>query len=229
MGLAVVVGVLADTQPHHPAAAFHRRRFRAVAEALQQAGLPPHAEPPDVVPRSWDMYSASALHYLRRIAAHLSAGRPLPEPGGRDASVDPLLRAYQAADEALARRQPAAEQPRPTRVGAFDHLIRHGDSDGVYVPIDLEEVLVPRTTALRELAGERIGSSQRLLEECRRLAAALELPPGIDPASRQLWRAADRQGAGVGWQRYGVESFTCVRLLAAAAHSAATGAAVVFT
>jgi hypothetical protein len=229
MALAVVVGVLADTRPGHPAAAFHRRRFQAVAEALRQAGLPPHTEPDDVEPRSYEMYSASALHYLRRVAAHLSAGRPLPPPGGRDAPVDPLLRAYHAADEALARRLEAGERPRPARVGEFDQLIRHPDSDGVYLPIDLDEVLVPATPALREAVGERIGSAPRLLQECQRLAAALALPSGLDPDSPALWRAADHQGDGQGWQRYGIEAFTCVRLLAAADHSLASGAAVVFT
>jgi hypothetical protein len=53
-------------------------------------------------------------------------------------------------------------------------------------------------------------------------------PFGIDPESEELWQASDQQGEGAGWRRYGVESFTCVRLLAAARESLKRGAAVVF-
>ncbi|MGI5156389.1 hypothetical protein [Microbispora sp. CA-102843] len=36
------------------------------------------------------------------------------------------------------------------------------------------------------------------------------------------------RGGAEGWRRYGVESFTCLQLTAAARHSIATGAAIVF-
>jgi hypothetical protein len=79
-----------------------------------------------------------------------------------------------------------------------------------------------------KVAGEMIGSAHCLLRECKRLADALAIPHGIDPESDELWEAADSQGEGDGWHRYGVESFTCVRLSHACEASIRSGAALVF-
>jgi len=80
-----------------------------------------------------------------------------------------------------------------------------------------------------EIPGGMIGSSPRLLDETRRLAQAIELPLDMDPEADELWKAAETQGEGDAlWQRYGVESFTCLRLYHAARHSIEHSAALVF-
>lgn len=116
-------------------------------------------------------------------------------------------------------------KPRPRRLG-FDHLLLHSDSEGYYVPIEFDGVLIAKND---ELAGGMVGSSQRLLAECLRLRDVLGIPEEIDPEADLLWEAADAQGEGAGWLRYGVESFTCVRLLHAARRSIEQRAAIVFS
>jgi hypothetical protein len=71
--------------------------------------------------------------------------------------------------------------------------------------------------------------SQRLLDECRRLAVALQLPLDLDPESEEVWKASETQGRGdVQWQRYGIESLVCLRLYKACEHSLERQAAIVF-
>jgi nucleotide-binding universal stress UspA family protein len=103
----------------------------------------------------------------------------------------------------------------------FAHLIDHSDADGYYVPVEFPDPLVA--------GDEMVGSSQQLLAECEALAAALGIPDDLDPEAEVLWAASEGQTEGGElWQRYGVESFVCVRLRAAARHSVRTGAAIAF-
>ncbi len=106
---------------------------------------------------------------------------------------------------------------------AYDHLIHHSDCEGFYVPVDFAAVFYDK-----EITGGWVGSSQRLLEECRGIAARLGLPEDLDPWGDEVSAAveADTEGAE-GWRRYGVESFTCLQVMAAARHSIGTGAAIV--
>jgi hypothetical protein len=56
------------------------------------------------------------------------------------------------------------------------------------------------------------------------------LPDDIGEESEELWSAVKSQGQGdIQWKRYGIESFSCVRLKTAAQQSIETGAAIVFT
>jgi hypothetical protein len=105
----------------------------------------------------------------------------------------------------------------------FDHLLVHSDAEGFYVPVEFDEVLFSDG-----VPGTMLGSSQALSRECEELAQALGVPADLDPESEELWSASEEQGAGDGWRQYGVESFTCVRLLAAARESVQRRAAVVF-
>lgn len=50
----------------------------------------------------------------------------------------------------------------------------------------------------------------------------------MDPESDELWKTEAQGDATEGWQRYGREAFTGVRLLRAAERSIALGAAIVF-
>ena len=99
----------------------------------------------------------------------------------------------------------------------------HSDAEGFYVPVEFDDVLFSD-----DVPGTMLGSSQGLVRECEELARSLDIPPGLDPESDELWQASEEQGTGEGWRQYGVESFTCVRLLAAARESVQRGAAVVF-
>lgn len=232
MGLELVVGYLADLADDEDDV---RRDFledvAAVRGALRDAGLGDWDEPTDPAGDSsgFDMYGYAGLHYLRRIAAHLAAGEPMPAPGGEDAPEDPvLLAAYERGprhqiviDEGPAEEQGGAGDA----AGAFDHLIHHNDAEGLYVPIDFSPVLLDT-----RLTGVAVGSAYRLLDDCQAIATRLGIPDGIDADDETLWTAPDHQGeSGVpAWQRYGVESYTCVQLMQAAQDSIDIGAAVVF-
>src|SRR5919201_2231952 len=97
MGLAVEVGILVDVAESDPdSLESFREDFEAANAALAEEGLPTHEEPETASwePLSFDMYGYSGLHYLRRVAAHVAAGRGLPPPGDDDASSDPVQEAY---------------------------------------------------------------------------------------------------------------------------------------
>lgn len=228
MGLNLSVGYLADlTENDEEGAEAFREDLGRLNKFLAKAGLAAHREPEQCEGFSCDMYGYSGLHYLRRIAAHLDLRGELPIPGGKDASKDPVMDEYYqlATNEKpgfLSRIFGPKARPR-----TFDHLLLHSDAEGYYLPQDFSSVLFPLESD--RIPGGMIGSSQRLLNECKRLADTLQLPLDIDPESEKVWEATDSQGEGeTVWERYGVESFTCLRLIAAAEHSIRTGAAIVF-
>jgi hypothetical protein len=108
--------------------------------------------------------------------------------------------------------------------GPFDHLIHHSDCEGYYVPVDFGQVIVDE-----RLAGGYLGSSVRLLAETRRIAAALDLPEGLDPDSEEVFGACDTGArATEGWQRYGIESYVCLRLIQAWKHFISTWEGIAF-
>ena len=124
---------------------------------------------------------------------------------------DPLLKKVYAA-------------PPGDPAGPFDHLIYHSDCEGYYVPADFLRVIVDE-----KAVGGYLGSSVRLLTETRRIAAALGLPEDLDPDSAEVLDACEAEiRASSGWQRYGLESHGCLRLIHAARHSIETGAAIAF-
>lgn len=215
MGLAVEVGIMSDLLENDDESfEYYEEQFAAINELLSERDLPTHAEPShvdEVV--SFDMWSYSGLHYLRRFAAHIDeTGKP-PTPGGDESSADPILQKYYAEDEKAKCK--------------FHHLMDHSDAEGFYLPVDFPEPITAPEDS--EITGGTIGSSQRLLAECEELAKHLGLPTDLDPESDAIWDAAEMQGeGGEGWQKYGVESFTCLRLIHAARASIKHGAAIVF-
>ena len=224
MGLALCVGVPSEIRESDPEyVEYFERQVEAINGVLESFGLPPHREPFDVEDErtfECEMYGYSGLHYLRRVAAHLALGKELPEPGDEDAASDPVLSDYyRIFDESFGRGQATGI--------LFQHLIVLGDAEGYYLPIEFDDVIV--TEASLEIAGGMLGSSYALMRECRELAQALELPEDLSFDDERLRLAADTQGeGGAKWERYGVESFTCRRLLRACEVSIETGAAVVF-
>ncbi len=236
MGLTLSVGVLAEqmaVEDEEAVKHFHEE-FAKVNRALRASGLPEHHEPEDLGaadPLEMDMYGYVGLHYLRRIAAHLAAGNPVPPPGDKDAAEDPVLKRYYASlDErptaprrGLFRRRVEEQVLAPE----FEHLINHSDAEGFYVPIEFERVIVD--TWGMGLTGGMLGSTQKLLKECEALARALGVPLDLDPDSEELCDAPQHQGQGdAQWKRYGVEAFTCSRLRHACQVSLKLGAALTF-
>ena len=94
MGLALEVGVLADlkgTDDEGSVTALHGEQFEIINKFLRADGLREHIEPQE--PNETflcGMLGYSGLHYLRRVAAHLALGKPIPPPGDKDADKDSM-------------------------------------------------------------------------------------------------------------------------------------------
>jgi hypothetical protein len=219
MGLSIEVGIVADLVVNDEEGAEHfQQEFSALSRYLSTIGLQPHIDPPDAKVWSGDMYGYSGLHYLRRLGAHLHYTQRLPAPGDEHSAKDPLLeRYYSDFDHSDPRKQ----------FGGYDHLIVHSDAEGYYIPQDFERVIIPGESCL--IAGGMVGSSPRLRDECRKIAAVLQLPLELEADDERVINAAESQGAGVGWERYGRESYSCLQLYRAACHSVSSRAAIVFT
>lgn len=230
MGLTLCVGILADLAANdEEGAEVFAGYFAELDRCLAARSLPPHHEPQDGEGWGADMLGYASLHYLRRIAAHLDAGRPLPPPGDRDSAGDPMIAAYGTA---VAGGQPGrlarwlGRGPRFAR--RFDHLLLHSDAEGFYLPADFAEVIVTRGSS--DLPGGEVGSVPRLLDECERLAVALEIPDDLDPEDDTLAEATQSQGLGrTTWQRYAYESHACVALREGCRAALRSGAALVFS
>lgn len=228
MGLAVEVGYLADLIENDDEGADSFRDDLAVLNVfLKSMRLPTHQEPEQCEVLSFGMYGYSGIHYLRRIAAHLDLRHVLPPPGGSESSKDEVLQQYYSHADTHETCRFVRLFRRSSSGRTFDHLLLHSDAEGYYLPQDFPEVLFPPKDL--KIPGGMIGSSMRLIDECKRLAQALQLPLDIDPEADEVWQACETQGEGdTTWQRYGVESFICLRLYHACEYSLTTGAAIVF-
>src|SRR5215831_150663 len=233
MGLCVCVGFAADLKEHDLEGYENfKSEMAKVNQTLRAEGMPEHHEPGEVNAAdfiSLEMFGYSGLHYLRRIAAYINYTGKLPPPGDSDSSKDVLLEQYYT--ESIQEKAPkgflALFKKTPKRKAfEFNHLLHHSDCEGYYLPMEFTSVIFPDPKL--KVAGEMIGSAPGLLRECKCLAEALAVPHGIDPESDELWDAADNQGQGDGWHLYGVEAFTCVRLMHACEASVRSGAALVF-
>jgi hypothetical protein len=229
MGLSLEVGYLVDMlQNDEEGAEWFQSELKKLNGYLISKNLVAHVEPIDCEIFSHDMYGYSGLHYLRRFAAYLDLRSSVPPPAKDVHGKDPVIQEYFDLAE---KKKPSvisllfAKARKKAR--SFDHLMLHSDAEGYYLPQDFESVLFPPSDL--EIPGGMIGSSQRLREECQRLAAALELPLDLDPETDEVWRATEAQAeAKLGWQRFGIESHSCLLLYRAAEHSIKTGAAIVF-
>ena len=223
MGLALCVGVPSEIRESDPEyVAYFEQQVEAINGVLESFGLPAHREPFDLGDErtfECEMYGYSGLHYLRRVAAHLALGKDLPPPGDTEAAKDPVLHDYYKIFDASFAQGKSSEMP-------FQHLIVHSDAEGYYLPVEFEDVLIP--DASLEIAGGMIGSSQVLLRECRELAQALEIPEGLSVEELSDEELEGREESETKWERYGVETHTCLALIRACETSVAAGAAVVF-
>ncbi len=233
MGLEIFVGRLAQAHRDDPEEAeFFAEQYEELNVTLARAGQEPHHEPldyPEDDVFEAQMYGYSGLHTVRRLAAHLAASGVLPEPlvAPAQASKDPVLANRYASDEEPRSRPSLLDRllgRKPVIREQFSHLINHSDAEGFYVPRELPRVIVDEN-----LTGGYIGSSVRLLAECRIIAAAIELPLSLDPEGDEVFDAAEAPAAdGPLWQQYGVESFCLLRLIKAAELSVKHGAVISF-
>lgn len=228
MGLDVTVGYLNEITRDDPSFLPEISAwFDGLNAYLESVGLPPHVEPANCSEKSWQMYGYSGLHYLRRIAAYLDVHGKLPPPGDNNAPDDPMLAEYYNLANLSRGNFFDRLFRRPPKTRTFDHLMQHSDAEGFYLPLDFPDVLIPDEEL--EIPGQLVGSAVRLKRECERLASELKLPLDLDPEAEEVWEATETQGEGeTHWQRYAIESFTCLRLYAACKYSLHTGAAVVF-
>lgn len=231
MGLSLAVGLLVDLREADEEGFDHfRQQFEAVNQALKAVNLGPHhepIEPKDTLPWSGDMWGYSGLHHLRRIAAHQWAGNGLPPPGTVDAAKDAVAEKYYQRNgeppASIFKRvfgRASGQRPR------FEHLMFHSDAEGFYLPMDFEMVIFPADEL--KVAGAMIGSAPRLLQECQHLAEVLGIPSTAAAESNEVVEAAESQGEGEGWRKYGIEAFSCLQLIEACRRSISTGAAVAF-
>lgn len=247
MGLTLTVGMLADlvAQGETEDAEFLRDELALIASAFEDAGLPAHREPERLpegeTPWACDMLGYAGLHALRRVAAHLDlTGKlPLPLADDEEPTDDPVLAAYYGdADEETPADVAALVERHEETARTFEHLVFHGDSEGYYIPVDFDEPGFLLSGDEDDEASEEaeplvagggiVGSSVRLEAECRRLAEALGVPEGLRLDDRTLAHAVEYPGAGPGWQRYGVEVYSCLALLEACERSRTLRSAIVF-
>ena len=224
MGLTICVGLPSEVRESDPEyLEYFDGQVEAVNGVLDSFGLPEYQEPFDIEDErtfELDMLGYDGLHYLRRLAAHLALKGELPPPGEGDPASDPVLNDYYRIFDASFARGQATGMP-------FQHLIVHGDAEGYYLPVEFEDVIIP--DASLEIDGGMLGSSHALLGECRELARQLELPEDLSPDDEAFDEVFENQGLGdAKWERYRVESYTCLGLMRACEASIATGAAVVF-
>jgi hypothetical protein len=209
----------------------HMDEFERINMFLRKIGFSEHKEPININGKdifSCDMLGYSGLHYLRRIAAYIAQGKTMPEPGDINSAKDPELDHYQEA--VMVSGKSIFKFIFGKTKGqdlAFQHLTQHSDCEGYYLPIDFEEVLY--TPDKYQITGMAVGSSYQLYEECKELAGHLELPMDMDHESERVFDATVNQGNGsCKWEKYGVESYTCLALLRACEASIKFGAAIVF-
>ncbi len=197
------------------------KRFRTLSKCIVTAGYLPHSEPLELSEEesfSCQMWGYSGLHHLRRLAAYVALERELYTPARElPKEDDNVVQEYYS----IVGNGDVSDLP-------FQHLMLHGDSEGYYVPQDFSRVIDPGERYF-DVVGGGIGSAYRLLAECRSLADRIELPLTLDAEAPEVWAATGTSGTGqIKWQYFGMESFSCIRLIRACEQSIKTGAAVAF-
>ena len=232
MGLALEIGLLADLKESDPQGfASYQKQFEQLNQLLQLRELPLHHEPTTLDDKQkWgcDLWGYSGLHTLRRVAALIALTNQLPTPLVREerASQDLMVEKYYSLFQRSPKNIWSRFLGKSQNFGRqFQHLMIHSDSEGFYLPIDFDDVIQDSAAF-----GGAVGSSVKLLKECKILASKLNLPLHIDSESKELWAAAQNPGVGPElWQIYGIESFICSNLLRACEISIEVKAAIVFT
>jgi hypothetical protein len=213
MGLNISVGMLADLIENDEAGAnWLSATLRGVNEVLAEHDRPTYEEPeqvPPLISRAQSLnYSYSFLHYLRRFYAnviHNPKWIPTVTSDGESATDDPVL-----AEEMYMMSS---------------HLLCHSDSDGFYLPIDFDDIMIDDTGADR-IPGGILGSSYKLMRELIEIAPSLgiKLRGGnlSDDEATRINTIADSE------QGFWIEHLVWISLFEAARLSIEHGSAIVF-
>jgi hypothetical protein len=158
MGLAIQVGLLAYFIENDPEGGYWlRESLDLVNDVLVEKGLPTHLEPKNlnILSRTSWGFPYSWIHHLRRLYARAIDDPnwvPTPTPAGENPADDDVL---------------------DKEMYMFDsHLICHSDSEGYYLPIDFDEIIVDDKKQDR-IVGGLLCSSDRLLKELVAIAPKL--------------------------------------------------------
>ena len=235
MGLALEVGILSDLKIHDQEGYNEVKiKFQNCYSILERYGVPSNFQEPEDLHEneiwSCQMLGYSGLHYLRRLAAHLWDRQMDILPGEEkliddDQIVEKYYNSYQFLEENPRKFSIFKKKPAP-KVFSYEHLMVHSDAEGYYFPIDFKKVIVDVDS---NIPGGMLGSTIRLKKELEKLAIWLELDLLMDIDSDEILNAPQSQGKGDHkWQKYGVESFSCIRLYRACEHSLQKKSAIVF-
>lgn len=217
MDLKITVGILTriKNKGDYQGFKYLQSVFSAINQALANEELPTYREPANLK-RTWSVkLKCSYIHYLRRLAAHISLRNSLPEPSLDDPAADPCYREYLETMGLTAMKW------------RFDHLFFHSDCNGFYLPVDFEDVLFPELGL--NIPGDMVGSSYRLRDECHRISERLALPLDLRLTPEEFQDGPMRNNSDHLWKKFPVESYVCFILYWASIISIATGAAIVFT
>jgi hypothetical protein len=213
MGLSISVGVLAylienDEEGANGLAA----TLRGVNEVLIEHDQPTYEEPEQVPPlvsrAALTGFSYAFLHYLRRFYANIAHDPkwiPTLTPDHESATDDPIL------DEEMYMMS--------------SHLLCHSDSDGFYLPIDFDEIIIDAEGGDR-IPGGIVGSSYKLMRELIEIAPSLGIKLRAanlsdDEATRINTIAASEEG-------FWIEHLVWISLFEAARLSIEQKSAIVF-
>jgi len=139
-------------------------QLKVINRVLSAAGLPPYRGPRGGEHLCLRIGSYSTLAGLMYHVADLAIG---PRPAGQPYN-EYLVEGY-------SKVYPDAEPP-------FQHIARHHDCDGYFVPVDFPRVL----DGGDELVGRFLGSAVRLRAECEDLADLHGFPLLRDPVPEEL-------------------------------------------
>lgn len=213
-----------------------RGQMQQANALLASFDLPAHAEPEELaetqIVRGLELYGYTGLHALRRLAARLALNLDdgaLPAP----VDLDAVAEERRSLDLFTDRFSDGEDLP-------FAHTILHSDAEGFYVPVDFSDPLFDESIPL---AGEILGASLRLQNECAELARRIGLSLAPSPDAPELTDAdllealeLQESGANVAlaqrlekpWLAYAWESHTLLALHAAARASLQSGAVIAF-
>jgi hypothetical protein len=211
------VAYIAEIAPTGNDARRLKKQFNDLSKAAQAEGVNGYKEPS--AGEYWwaQLVPSSGVAYLQRLAWELWRNKPLPAPGTNDEDSihDGILfdMAEHLADWIGGTNKKGQ---------SFEHLCFHPPRRGYWIPVEFESVL---------LVGDKfdgcLGSSVRLLGELEALAGALKLDLTTDHEDKKMWAAATNPGPGKArWQKYGIESFNCLRMYRACQKSIELGAAI---
>ena len=140
MGLELVVGIVAQSIRNGEDPKYWRDQFSRMNDYLRESELPEHQEPETLEQGfSASMYGYWGLHFLRRVASHLAVHGTLPPPiSSGDEPEDRVVKKYYATLERWIQRTAKLpdEQMEQAQVPAYIQLLCHGDSEGLYLPLD---------------------------------------------------------------------------------------------